>query len=148
MFDQLATAKGQRKPQELWISPLEFDRSLSDFEIACPQSTALCRVCLSVSAAQENRNHQMIGTFGARLNWRSANILLLSLALRCFVAVGKRQCDFLFHTQMKAPNTKLVTCESFACSGLSDAVAIFLAPFLTTNGGCTGAIRHQRERPP
>ena len=28
MFDRLATAKGQWKPQELWISPLEFDRSL------------------------------------------------------------------------------------------------------------------------
>ena len=74
MFNRLATAKGQWKPQELWISPLEFDRSLSDFEIACPQSTALYRVCLSASAAQENRNRQIIGTFGARLNWRVATL--------------------------------------------------------------------------
>ena len=36
--------------QELWISSLEFDRSFRDFEIACPQSIALCKVCLSASA--------------------------------------------------------------------------------------------------
>ena len=48
------------------------------------------------------------------------------------------QCDFLFQTQRKVRQHK--TCECFACSGLSDAVAIFLAPFLTTNGGCTGTI--------
>ena len=35
------------------IVGLEFDRSLRDFEMACPRSTALRRVCLSGSAAQE-----------------------------------------------------------------------------------------------
>ena len=61
MFDRLATAKGQWKPQELWISPLEFDRSLSDLrsrahsQLHCAEFVFLC-LQLKKSQSSNDRN--------------------------------------------------------------------------------------------